>query len=211
MKRKISGPYYLPLTKRQKTSSLHFATALASRGGQLNFEGASNGNPFCSKLHDAVVKKDEPLINKLLQRSSQQVNKRDKKGLTPLHYAVVQGQIKIVKLLLMYGADPALKEVKGLNALHLAAANGDIASLTLFLDLVTDKSMRDEEGLTPLHWAAAEEQIPVITLLLTKGADLFKKTAHGLTALDLVIFLNKKSEVREYLRKEMDSAIRFRR
>ena len=46
---------------------------------------------------------------------------------TPLHWAVRQGHLQMVVLLMQHGADPDLKDGEGCSGLHLAAQFGHTA------------------------------------------------------------------------------------
>jgi ankyrin repeat protein len=52
------------------------------------------------------------------------INQSDEKGWTPLHYAVDKCDLKLVNLLLEYGADKSLVNNDGLNASQLASSLG---------------------------------------------------------------------------------------
>jgi len=72
---------------------------------------------------------------------------------SPLHLAVLTQQPKIVRRLIMAGADPSLRNFRGNTALHLACANGDLACTKALTDPLT--SMERSEYLI-------SEQEPVI-------------------------------------------------
>ena len=91
-------------------------------------------------------------------RSGADVNLRNMRGATPLHWAASQGLFGALKLLLDSGADK--------DALTLA----------------TDPW---EPMATPLHWACKAGQSDTAMALLSAGANLTLKDGNGESVLDL--------------------------
>lgn len=58
------------------------------------------------------------------------VNKRDAHRRTPLHVAVINGDVNLVKKLLDHDADVNLVDDVGSNPLHRAAENGSVIGLS---------------------------------------------------------------------------------
>ena len=56
-------------------------------------------------LHSAVQKGLFNLAKRLVEEKEHDINKRDSRGRTPLHWAVENGQLEIVKYLIDNGAD----------------------------------------------------------------------------------------------------------
>jgi len=100
-----------------------------------------------------------------LRRSSKSVdlNARNKSGDTGVMAAVKDGDVRLVELLLRYGADPNLIHPDGeTTALHFAIYNGDHQDswkteegergfIQLLVDYGADPRIADEEKRTPLH------------------------------------------------------------
>lgn len=120
---------------------------------------------------------------------------------TPLHWAIRQGHLPMVVLLLKHGADPSLEDVEGFACLHVAAQNGytNIVAYILArtvthnygaqvasnmvpptLSVVTSSTpeacsvdARDSSGMTPLMWSAHKcSGMDPTRLLVTFGASL---------------------------------------
>lgn len=66
-------------------------------------------------------------IQELLKKID--INKKDKKGNTLLHYAVRLHKPEMVKLLIAKGADLKAKNVNGSIVLHIASATGDLVKV----------------------------------------------------------------------------------
>lgn len=127
-------------------------------------------------------------------------------GQSPLHLAVLTRQPRIVRRLILAGANPALRNFRGNTALHLACATGDLASAMALTDSLTplernyllpggkvpalpqNLEQRNYDGEMCLHIAAASGQVELVRLLLRFGADLEAKEAlAGKTALHLAV------------------------
>ncbi|XP_076765955.1 NF-kappa-B inhibitor cactus [Xylocopa sonorina] len=127
-------------------------------------------------------------------------------GQSPLHLAVLTRQPRIVRRLILAGANPALRNFRGNTALHLACATGDLASAKALTDPLTpvernyllpgkkipalpqNLEQRNYDGEMCLHIAAASGQVELVRLLLRLGADLEAREAlAGKTALHLAV------------------------
>ncbi len=119
----------------------------------------------------------------VLQRLCREVDVslKGRNGLTPLHYAAMNGHKAIVEWLLTEGADiNAVDDLFGWTPLHCAADNGDQGVVEILLKHhaiidVTDGRVK----WTPLHFAAMNGHEEVIALLIRHNADWNKKGANG--------------------------------
>lgn len=130
-------------------------------------------------LHLAAAKGDIKEIKMLIDRGAK-VNVKFGTGLTPLHLAVINGNIDVINLLLgQKGIKVNSQNEKGLTALHLATIKDDTKVIELLLgqkgiqvdartiqmttldmltaigaeDVVKDADVRIVGGCTPLHFA----------------------------------------------------------
>ncbi|XP_054002911.1 NF-kappa-B inhibitor cactus [Hylaeus anthracinus] len=127
-------------------------------------------------------------------------------GQSPLHLAVLTRQPRIVRRLVLAGANPALRNFRGNTALHLACATGDLACAKALTDplspvertylmpgkkvpaLPQNLEQRNYDGEMCLHIAASTGQVELVRLLLRLGADLEAREAlAGKTALHLAV------------------------
>ena len=111
-------------------------------------------------------------------------------GYMPLHVAVLEGHIDVVRILLEAGADTEKRADDGRTPLHVAASvaassgNPDIARLLLQWGAEKEKQTNDS-GFAPMHCAANCGHLEVVRLLLEWGADIEKPSNDGDTALHL--------------------------
>ena len=145
---------------------------------------------------EAVLGKDEggstalhhaagygPLANvELLIDNGAEVNAKNRRGSTPLHWAI-HDEAK-VRLLLSKGANVNAKQVQGRTPLFLAAMLGDsVPTMRLLFARGADPNLACANGQTPLMMAAARGNVEALRLLIEKGAEVNGKDGAGETAL----------------------------
>ena len=103
------------------------------------------------------------------------MNPRSLEGGTPLHLAVQEHHIDIVRLLLEKGADPKLASAVGCTPLHLATGWGLVECTRLLLDHGADPQPAEgSEAPSPLFLAAQYGHLAVVELLVARGAAVDK-------------------------------------
>ena len=130
-----------------------------------------SGYGLATPLTEAVVAQDLVATRRLLD-AGVFVDGKDAGGYTPLMIAAGLGQVQMVELLLVAGADPNLLDSRmGASALHKAAQSGvpEVARLLLdhgaFIDIQSPTL-----GHTPLLDAVWHKKLAVVKLLLSRGA-----------------------------------------
>ncbi|XP_022216119.2 protein phosphatase 1 regulatory subunit 12A [Drosophila obscura] len=78
----------------------------------------------------------------------------DEDGFTPLHLAVIQGNLAMVNLLLANKADVNAVDNEGHSVVHWATVCGEVESLRAVLSAGANVAQPDVNGGTPLHYAA---------------------------------------------------------
>ena len=127
------------------------------------------------KLIQASEDGDADEMERLLA-TPQNPEVRNARGMTPLHYASLEGHRRCVCLLLEAGAKTDLPDTSGLfyTALHLAALRGQVEVIALLIDAGAKSEVI--EGYTPLHFACLEGQTEAARVLL--GAFGAKNEGH---------------------------------
>lgn len=133
------------------------------------------------------------------------LEKRNRKGETPLHLAVMRTDPVAVEALLMSGAAVNSFDHFGWTPLHEAANHGDVPTIKALLkhpsaDVNTVGAHEVKKlGMTPLHDAAGNGNTEVAQLMIRMGADPFLVDAKGKTALDCAVAEGHEATA-EYLR-----------
>ena len=118
------------------------------------------------------------------------VNRTDRFGRTPLHYAAaLNPDPKVAETLIEMGAEVNARDLLKFTPLHYAAAFNENPEVTeLLIEKGAELEATDLEGRTPLHTAAINQKNPeVIAVLLKAGADAKKKDIYGKTPLDYAL------------------------
>ncbi|KAM0265161.1 hypothetical protein ACHAQJ_000314 [Trichoderma viride] len=106
---------------------------------------------------------------------------------TPLHIAVTNDTLRIVKLLLDNGASAWASDTDGKTPLHFAVASTSSENLKDVIDILhskgADPAARDEHDETPLHYAAQCGNATAVPLLLQIGSHIELLNRSGLTPL----------------------------
>lgn len=101
-------------------------------------------------LHEAVRLNDLRALKRAIRRSIGSLDACDARGYTALHYAVIEGRVQCVKMLLLNGADP------------------NIANIPEY-----DKALgRYHRSRTPLWFALEEGREALLELLIFRGANV---------------------------------------
>eukprot|EP00891_Asterochloris_glomerata_P005864 jgi/Astpho2/5864/gw1.00080.23.1_t len=102
------------------------------------------------------------------------VNTADYDGRTTLHLAALEGNVKVLEVLLQNGADPMVRDRYEDASRHLCAAadTGDMRQLTRLIDNGVDANVRDYDQRTALHIAARRGLLTVVEYLISLKAEI---------------------------------------
>jgi ankyrin repeat protein len=124
----------------------------------------------------------ESLAAKLIKFGAS-TNSPSIQGMTPLHFAVRQKQIGVVKLLLDNKAELSLTTTNVTSPLHIASIYGNPAAVKLLLDAGADVDSKDEYSLTAVYLACWHHRYRAVEVLVEAGADLSNDTKGEWTPL----------------------------
>ena len=113
-------------------------------------------------------------------RSGSSVDKLDKDGRSPLHYAAKIKNKKILLALLLNSKKLDIySREKYMTPLHCAALEGNIEYADMLVSMGSDINKKDLHGNTPAHIAAIKNNKDFIDFLVSKDADLSIKNNKG--------------------------------
>jgi len=157
-------------------------------------------------LHKAVREGDLGQVKGLIAEGAD-VNEKDFRQWTPLHWAADMNSLPIAEVLLAKGAGVSIRDTYGLSAINVAEIRGhqrlanvliastgsgifaasvsnDVNSVRASLKRDPNQAViRDAGGFTPLHLAARSGRRQVIELLLDSGAEIDARTKFEMTPL----------------------------
>ncbi|XP_062703206.1 ankyrin repeat domain-containing protein 12 isoform X2 [Aedes albopictus] len=105
-------------------------------------------------LHYASSSRDIVAAASVAMVAPELIEQADEDGFTPLHLAVIQGNLQLVNLLLANGADVNALDNEGHSVVHWATVCGEVEALRVVLSAGADVSTPDINGGSPLHYAA---------------------------------------------------------
>jgi len=171
--------------KAAKFDNVSEVNLLLKKGLNPNTVDA-NGNPM---LILAIKDKSTNVIDALLTDKRIDVDLSNKIGETPLMMASIDGNLPLVKTLVL-GHKAQLDHI-GWTPLHYACAKGHLEVAQF---LVANGAIVDSLSVgntTPLMMAVQSGNEQLVKFLLDKGADLQLKNANGLTAIDIADIYDK--------------------
>lgn len=133
------------------------------------------------QLIDAIRELDAEAALDMLNRGADADSVVDGRAL--LFHACDSGDMVMIRLLLLNGADPDPVDAQGASPLVHATLAGDFDLSHLLLELGADPDLRDDLGAVPLLYAAASNYYELCDLLLFYGADPGTRDRSGNDAL----------------------------
>ncbi len=146
---------------RADVLGLALLTALVSLGA------APRGD---SPVADAAMRDDVAAVRALLADGAD-VNTPRGDGMTGLHWAALNGNAEIARLLIGAGADlEATTRIGAHTPLHVAGREGSGGIVAVLAEAGANVAAVTETGAMPLHFAAASGDVVAVTALLDHGA-----------------------------------------
>ena len=141
--------------------------------------------PEGTPLYYATLCDFRDLVEHLIITHPRDINARGGYHCTPLHAAIVKGNVDIVALLLEHGAEMATWNLKNRSPLYEAARRGCLDVVRLLLYHHVDVNSRNGTEGTPLSTASQEGELEVAQTLLQHGAAVDSRDKDGWTPLIL--------------------------
>lgn len=114
------------------------------------------------------------------------INSKDDKGISPIHYAVQVGTITMLDNLIKNGADFTSKDPQGDSILHYSCFSSSKKSLDFlkyFIESGFDTELYNNKKQTPLSVAVSKHLTNHIKFLIKKGANVNCRDINGNTPL----------------------------
>jgi ankyrin repeat protein len=136
---------------------------------------------------------------KMLVEAGANLDHKNERGETALHFAVYCNNAESVQFLLDKKADVnAIATDVGFSCLHAASRRGYIEGIKLLLEAGANVNHQDHRERLALHHAILFSKINVAELLLDYGADLLVQDSDGMAPLDYAASQVIKEHLRKY-------------
>jgi ankyrin repeat protein len=157
---------------------------------------------------DAAMRSDVESVRTLL-RGGADVNAAQSDGMTALHWAALNGDLKTMDVLLYAGASTQpLTRVGAYTPLHLASSRGQSAAVARLIEAGSKPGPFTTTGVQPLHLAAQAGDAATISALLDRGADINgRDKTHGRTPLVFAAAQGQLAAVKTLLARGADARI----
>ena len=141
----------------------------AAASAQMPAESAARAAAD-APVAEAAMRNDAEAVRALLADGAD-VNVPRGDGMTGLHWAALNGNAQIARLLINAGANlDAATRLGAHTPLHVAAREGHGEIVAVLAEAGADVAAVTETGATPLHFAAAAGDVRAVTTLLDHGA-----------------------------------------
>lgn len=134
----------------------------------LDAQGWAASSP---SLLEVARQDDIAQVRELLGQGTQ-VNAVDESGITPLHVAAFNNNVRLAEILLANGANVHARTNNGMTPLHFAASQGGLGLAKTLVAHDADIDATDNLGRLPLKLAIIQNHRPLANWLLAKGAHL---------------------------------------
>lgn len=174
-------------------------------------------------LSVACRKNRQEIVQLLLSKGAgKSVEKPDYLGKTPIFFAIENGNVEIVKMLLNYCSKEFItmpSEYRGKTMLSYACEKDKMDIVQVFMEKFAQESieMIDCESKSPLYWACKNDNLELVKLLLKKGVtkSIDMVGSHGVKEADLMPIWwacknNNKESVKLLLEKTSEDPVKIK-
>ncbi|KAF9769925.1 hypothetical protein IL306_012582 [Fusarium sp. DS 682] len=158
-------------------------------------------NKRLTPLHHAAISGRVKILRTLLTKGRANIEKKGHFDQTPLHYAVMNGHLGAVKLLLNHNASVSARNDDSFTPLTFAVTHGQLEIFNILLENGAPESTLCSNGRTLLHYAAKHGHIEIAKILLQRGISLRVQDKNHRTALDFAVY-NQQWDLAKLLLKE---------
>jgi hypothetical protein len=131
-----------------------------------------------SRLHKSTLGLTCETLDRLLPLCIDEIDATDSMGRTALHLAAYQHNIKAIRILLVRGANPNIKDQYGKAPLHIVAATGSYPATEAVILGGADLEVRDQFDCTPLHHASLMGHHRIVELFVDSGSNIDALNCH---------------------------------
>lgn len=166
-------------------------------------------NQRMTALHIACLNGDVAIVDMLIQHGAD-IMMKDIKQFLPLHYAIVQDNIPVLRYLyealdLSNSIFDKKFECCGHKLMALAVQNGSYNSIKLLVEWGANCQEKDQQDYTYLHVAAVSGHVNIFLYFLARKVPIHAKTKQGKTAIELAQTY-KHDHLIKYLRDKYEQA-----
>jgi uncharacterized protein len=161
-----------------------------------------------SPVADAAMKGDTDAVRTLVKQGAD-VNAAQADGMTALHWAAVNGDVKMMDILIVAGASTeSLTRVGAYTPLHLASSRGHAPAVMRLLEAGSKPKAVTATGAQAIHLAAQAGSADAVRFLIDKGADPnVRDNTHGRTPLVFAASQNRIEAMRMLIEKGANSRL----
>ncbi|CAH0059078.1 unnamed protein product [Clonostachys solani] len=110
--------------------------------------------PQCNTTLVHLAALGEVEMMEALEEEPWAINQPDRYGMAPIHYASMDGDLEILKMLIWAEADVNISDLDGLTPLMFAALNGHVDCIRLLVDHKCNIEQRSHTEFRAIHYAA---------------------------------------------------------
>ncbi|XP_065563053.1 serine/threonine-protein phosphatase 6 regulatory ankyrin repeat subunit A-like [Artemia franciscana] len=164
-------------------ADIRFAKEIVGRNPELVNNKDIDG---FTALHLGVIAGNSDFVQLVLGCDAD-LESQDNELHTAVHWAIVCGDLEILKSLIKHGALVSIPDIHGAHPLHYAAqVSNNRSSLELLRYLIKNKAdvnAIDNDGRSPVLWAASSGCKEALLEIYNAGATITSSDKDGLTAL----------------------------
>ena len=139
----------------------------------------------CTSLHWAILANQIDILKILIEKGNMSLEKANRYGRTPLHFAAIFSNIPAISALLGHGANPDAEDQWGITPLFLAQAYHWFAAGVALIEGGA-KVDRAKISIESMFFEAVKlGKVDVVENLLKNGADKWSRDDEGMTAMQL--------------------------